>query len=89
MDIYAEVTEFYEGTKALKVDEISDIVETSYGYHIIKRLPLPEFSEDVYNEISATLNLENEREFKTAILNESNVVCHMTDEEIIAKILKQ
>lgn len=34
------VTEFYEGTKALKVDEISDIVETSYGYHIIKRLPL-------------------------------------------------
>lgn len=34
------VTEFYEGTKALKVGEISDIIETSYGYHIIKRLAL-------------------------------------------------
>ena len=34
------VTEFYEGAKALKENEISDIIETSYGYHIIKRLPL-------------------------------------------------
>lgn len=34
------VTEFYEGTKALDIGEISDIIETSYGYHIIKRLEL-------------------------------------------------
>ncbi len=34
------VTEFYEAAKNLKDNEISDIVETSYGYHIIKRIPL-------------------------------------------------
>lgn len=34
------VTEFYEGTKSLNEYEISDLVETTYGYHIIKRLPL-------------------------------------------------
>lgn len=32
------VTEFEEGTRALAVGEISDIVESTYGYHIILRL---------------------------------------------------
>lgn len=34
------VTEFYEGTAALEEYEISDIVTTDYGYHLIERLPL-------------------------------------------------
>lgn len=34
------VTEFEEGTRALDEYALSDIVETSYGYHIILRLPL-------------------------------------------------
>ena len=34
------VEEFYHGALALADNEISDVIETSYGYHIIKRLPL-------------------------------------------------
>ena len=34
------VQEFEDGTRALGEYELSDIVETSYGYHIILRLPL-------------------------------------------------
>lgn len=44
------VTEFEEGTKALENYGVSDIVETSYGYHIILRLPInpdDEYSEGV------------------------------------------
>ena len=36
----AMVAEFENGTLALEDYEISDVVETSYGYHIIMRLPL-------------------------------------------------
>ena len=34
------VTEFYEGTLAIEIGQISELVETPYGYHIIYRLPL-------------------------------------------------
>lgn len=41
--VFAEgemVPEFYEGTIALSENGISEVIESSYGYHIIKRLPL-------------------------------------------------
>lgn len=34
------VTEFYDGTKVLAEDEVSGLVKSDYGYHIIKRVPL-------------------------------------------------
>ena len=34
------VTEFYDGAKALAEDEVSGLVKSDYGYHIIKRVPL-------------------------------------------------
>ena len=40
------VEPFYQGALALKEGETSGLVETDYGYHIIKRLPM----EDAYIE---------------------------------------
>ena len=34
------VPEFYEGTMALEIGEYSRLVESSYGYHIIYRIPI-------------------------------------------------
>ena len=36
------VDEFYQGTLALEIGEISKPVMTNFGYHVIKRYPLPE-----------------------------------------------
>ena len=49
------VEEFENATKALEENGISEIVETSYGYHIIKRLPLDDediVSSDKFSELA-------------------------------------
>lgn len=55
------VTEFEEGTRALAVGEISDIVESTYGYHIILRLDADceesrqECAESKFNEMMSDI----------------------------------
>lgn len=55
------VTEFYDGAKALAEDEVSELVKSSYGYHIIKRVKLDDsqldnFKSDVVSAISGSMD---------------------------------
>lgn len=55
------VTEFYDGAKALAEDEVSELVKSSYGYHIIKRIKLDEsqldnFKSDIVSAISGSMD---------------------------------
>ena len=51
------VTEFYDGAKALAEDEVSELVKSSYGYHIIKRVKLDDSQLDNYkNDIVSAIS---------------------------------
>lgn len=55
------VTEFYDGAKALAEDEVSELVKSSYGYHIIKRVKLDDsqldnFKSDIISAISGSMD---------------------------------
>ena len=56
------VTEFTVGTTSLEIGGISEPILTTYGYHVIKRLPL---NEDAINE-AKTLILYGSRNFTGA-----------------------
>lgn len=55
------VTEFYDGAKALAEDEVSELVKSRYGYHIIKRVKLDDsqldnFKSDIVSAISGSMD---------------------------------
>ena len=55
------LTEFHDGAKALAEDEVSELVKSSYGYHIIKRVKLDDsqfdnFKSDIVSAISGSMD---------------------------------
>ena len=55
------VTEFYDGAKALAEDEVSELVKSNYGYHIITRVKLDDsqldnFKSDIISAISGSMD---------------------------------
>lgn len=54
------VTDFYEGAKALADNEISGIIESQFGYHIIMRMPLDQDELSTYSEAIRSLCMETD-----------------------------
>jgi hypothetical protein len=52
------VEEFYNASKELEIGEISKPVKTNYGYHVIKRYPLPEEGSETYDTYIENVQLE-------------------------------
>ena len=50
-----EMPEFEEASFDLRVGQISQIIETAYGYHIIKKQELPEINEEIKASVANTI----------------------------------
>lgn len=77
------VTEFYDGAKALAEDEVSGLVKSDYGYHIIKRVPLDVDGQfENYKSLLTTAVAGTMDDLLTQWMQEADVQTTETHDEI-------
>ncbi len=64
------VSEFEEAIKKLKPGEISDLIETMYGYHIVKLFESNEPRQLTFDEMEAKIRQNLEKEAREALYEE-------------------
>ena len=81
------VTEFYDGAKALAEDEVSELVKSNYGYHIIKRVKLDDsqldnFKSDIISAISGSMDELLQQWMDEAQVETTDLYCTITYENV-------
>lgn len=81
------VSEFEEAAFTLKAGEISKPVKTVYGYHVIKKLELPQ-DETVLTEIKTGIQSEKLSAMVTETVSNAKTEIHITPEELTKLLVK-
>ena len=68
------IAEFENAVKGLEVGKVSNLVETVYGYHIIKRIELPAFESMNYEYVAGAMAEEFVATHFDLAINESEIV---------------
>lgn len=76
------VDEFAEAVKNLKENKISNVVKTPYGYHIIKRLPLPDF-EDYRDEVTLQMTNMEAVEYIDSVISDCDTRVYYDIDELV------
>jgi len=77
------VPEFEEAAFMLEPGELSDVVETADGYHLVRRPPLEEVREEYADQIRALLTERWRRDFTDALAQRYNIQVVDNGPEII------
>jgi len=77
------VKEFEDAVKKLKVGKVSKVVESDYGYHIIKRIPLPAYDETVYQTVATYMAVEGVEGHLSEIADAAKITVNYTLKELV------
>ncbi len=101
MGVATMVTEFEEGTAAIEIGEVSEPVKSDFGFHIIRRKPLPTEGEEFeqtkqsismvldsvkYTELVEGWTKEYEKSTEEKYFNAITAVPYTEDEELMNRM---
>ncbi len=84
---YGEMVEpFEKAVYSMKVNEVSGIVESEFGFHIIKKISLPELSDYEIYSLLQQYNQEEYTKLVSELKKDAEITYNYTNDEIAEKI---